>query len=134
VKAVGIAAILASVLIGGCTGAGTPDVEDPDRVEPRFDIAHTGEIVLADAEEDWCNTFEGSAGAWLVANERNLIIDSSSGEPNTLDPDTVRLLETVVSEGHTAISPDEFEDLDTFLRFPIPSPLACKAAFEARNK
>jgi hypothetical protein len=122
---------------GRCESAGAPDTQtkDDDHGFTRgYEIIDTGDLVLADAEEDWCNTLEGSAGAWLVANERDLIVDRSSGEPNTLDQDTVRLLETVVSDGAAAISPDEFEDLDTFLRFPIPSPLACKTAFEERNK
>jgi hypothetical protein len=110
VKAVGIVAIGVTVFLGGCTTAGAPDTQttDGDHGATRsYEIIDTGDLVLADAEEDWCNT---------------------------LDQNTVRLLETVVSDGAAAISPDEFEDLDTFLRFPIPSPLACKTAFQERNK
>ena len=133
-KSNGIAAIVVTLLVSGCTTTGAPIVEDLELDEPLYEIVHTREIALADAEEDWCNTLKGSAGAWLVANDRSLIIDPSSGQPNTLDPDTVRLLETVVAEGATAISPDEYEQLDTFLRHPIPSPLACQAAYNARDR
>lgn len=133
-KAIGIVAILVALLVAGCTTTAAPVAEDPESVEPHFEIAHGGDLALTDAEEDWCNTLEGSAGAWLVANDRSLIIDPSSGQPNTLDPDTVHLLEAVVAEGATAISPDEYEQLDTFLRHPIPSPLACQAAYNARDE
>ena len=138
-----LSAILVAVAIvaSACTAEGTRAPESGQdlapttrNADPSYEIVDHGELVLADAEEDWCNTIEGSAGAWLVANERNLIVDPSSGEPFTIDPDAVQLLETVVSEGHTAISPDEFEELDTFLRFPIPSPLACRTAFETRSR
>jgi hypothetical protein len=134
VKSNGIAAIVVTVLVAGCTSTGAPIVKDPESFEPHYEIVDMGEIVLVEAEESWCNTLEGSAGAWLVANDRGLIIDQASGRPGMLGPDIVRLLETVVSEGHTAISPDEFEELDTFLRFPAPSPLACRTAFETRDR
>jgi hypothetical protein len=134
VKSNGIAAIVVTLLVAGCTSTGAPIVGDPESFEPHYEIVDTREIVLADAEEDWCNTLEGSSGVWLAANEGELIVDATSGEPRTFDPDTIRLLETVVAEGATAISPDEYEQLDTFLRHPVPSPLACQAAYNARDE
>ena len=143
-KAVGIVLILTSVLTSACTttnsvSADTPAIatettEDVALIVSGFEIVESDEVVLTVAEEDWCTTLEGSAGAWLAANERDLIVNASSGEPDMLDPDTVQLLEAVASEGSTAISPEEFEQLDTFLRHPIPSPLSCKAAFEIRDR
>ena len=132
-KTTGIVAMIMSVLLVGCTTTGTPTQEDPEPHEPGYAFMDSDEIVLADAEEDWCTTLEGSAGAWLAANDHDLIVDASSGEPNSLDQETVRLLEIVASDGPATVTPDEFEQLDTFLSFPIPSPLACRTAFETRD-
>jgi hypothetical protein len=135
-KAAATVSVLAITMLAACTtsGASTTTHVDEGLDGDVYEIVDLREVVLVDAEEDWCNTLEGSAGAWLVAEDLELVVDRSSGEPFTIDLDTRHLLETVASEGVAAVSPDEVAELDTFLRLPIPSPLACKTAFAARNK
>ena len=133
-RATWIVTIVVSVLLGGCTTTVSPTIDDGEPIEPRYDMLEDTEVLLLDAEENWCTTLEGSAGAWLAANDHDLIVDVSSGEPGSLEPETVALLETVASGGSPSVSPDDIEELDTFLRFPIPSPLACRTAFETRDR
>ncbi len=92
------------------------------------------EIILEPFEEDWCNRLEGRAGGWLIADESELLFDVVSGETFSLDPESRSLLVIVASEGASGVAPDELAQLDTFLRFPVPSALACRAAYEARDK
>ena len=129
-----IVTLVAVVLLGGCTTTVSPTIDDVRPVEHHYEILDDTEVLLLEAEEDWCTTLEGSAGAWLAANDHDLIVDVSSGEPGSLEPETVALLETVASGGSPSVSPDDIEELDTFLRFPIPSPLACRTAFETRDR
>ena len=138
-KALSTIVIVIALVLAACTSpeprsASYPTLDGGERQSPRYEAIDDSETNLTLTEENWCTTLEGSAGAWLAANELDLIVDASSGAPATLDRDTVSLLETVESDGASAISPDDVEQLDTFLDFPIPSPLACKAAFNAHDE
>jgi hypothetical protein len=139
-KAVSRLAVLFTLLLGACTNSATPTVpneEEPEVVGDSFleyvAIDDSG-IVLTSFEEDWCNRLEGRAGGWLIANESELVFDVVSGETFSLDPESRGLLVTIASEGASAVAPDELEQLDTFLRFPVPSALACRTAYEDRDK
>ena len=57
-----------------------------------------------------------------------------SGETFSLDSESRSLLVTVASEGASAVESDELAQLDTFLRFPVSSAVACRTAYEARDK
>ncbi len=139
-KAASRLAVLVTLLLGACTSSATPTVPNDEEPEVVGDgsleyvaISDSG-IVLESFEEDWCNRLEGRAGGWLIADESELVFDVDSGETFSLDPESRSLLVTVVSEGASAVSPDELAQLDTFLRFPVPSALACRTAYEARDK
>jgi hypothetical protein len=113
-------------------GTDQPDFLDGGTIEY---VAIDGSgIMLQPFEEDWCNRFEGRVGGWLIADESELVVDVVSGEPFSLDPDSRGLLVTIASEGASGVTPYELAQLDTFLRLPVPSPLACRIAYEARNK
>ena len=133
-------AVLVTLLLGACTSSAAPTILNDEEPEVVGDtsleyvaVSDSG-IVLKSFEEDWCNRLEGRAGGWLVADESELVMDSVSGETFSLDPESRSLLITVVSEGTSAVAPDELVQLDTFLRFPVPSALACRTAYEGRDK
>ncbi len=140
-KAASIVPVLVILLLGAATSTSATTIVDLEQSGPVladpddyiYEVVDGSEIVLLDAEEDWCNTLEGSAGGWLIADELMVFIDGSNGEPFTVDPATRRLLEAVASEGVTAVDPRELAQIDTFLRFPLASALACRTAFETRD-
>lgn len=128
------------LLLGACTSSAAQTVANDEEPEVVVDssleyvvISDSG-IVLTSFEEDWCNRLEGRAGGWLIADESELVFDVVSGETFSLGPESQSLLVTVASEGASAVAPDELAQLDTFLRFPVPSALACRTAYEARDK
>ena len=122
--------LLAVLLFGACA---TDNVSTTAHTEPIASEIDVHEVVLSDTEEDWCNTLEGKAGGWLAADDLELGVDDPSGESLSIGPDTRRLLEIVASEGVVGVDSDELSQLDTFLRLPLPSPLACRTAFEAHD-
>lgn len=133
-------AVLIPLLLGACTSSVAPTIptgEEPEVVDAGsieyVEISDSG-IVLESFEEDWCNRLEGRAGGWLIADESELVFDVVSGETFALDPESRSLLVTVWSEGASSVAPDELVQLDTFLRFPVPSALACRSAYESRDK
>ncbi len=63
-----------------------------------------------------------------------LLVDVVSGEPFVLDPETRFLLGTIASEGASGVDPHELAHIDTFLRLPVPSALACRTAYEGRDR
>ncbi len=126
-------ALLASACTsGGSTGTTVSEsgVSDLDGLE----VVEELEVALLPAEEDWCNTQEGRAGGWLVADDRDLFNDDGAGAPVSIEQETRRLLEIVASEGTEGMALDELTQIDTFLRLPLPSALACRTAFEARDR
>jgi hypothetical protein len=133
-------AVLVTLLLSACTSSAAPTVPNDEEPEVAGDtsldyVAIDGSgIVLTSFEEDWCNRLEGRAGGWLIADESELVFDVVSGEWFSLDQESRSLLVTVASEGASAVAPDELAQLDTFLRFPVPSALACRTAYEAQDK
>jgi len=98
-----------------------------------FDAGREGiELVLLAAEEDWCNTQEGRAGGWLVADD--LFVDDGTDELLVINDESRGLLETVASGGIATIDADDLTQIDTFLRLPLPSATACKIAYDERDR
>ncbi len=143
---------MALLFVGGCSAATSAirTLDDPivgqvapmpvDDPEPefrelpegyvgttRYPITGDG-IVLSEGAEDWCATLEGRAGSWLAADTFSLV-DTETGEVVVLDDATRQAVEEYVS-GDVVISPEDMEQIDTLLRLPVPSALACRAAFE----
>jgi hypothetical protein len=132
--------VLAILVLSACTssitttdvGTDQPDSLDSDTIE--YVAIDGSEFTLQPFEEDWCNRLEGRAGGWLIADESELVVDVVSGEPFSLDPESRGLLVTIASEGAAGVTPDDLAQLDTFLRLPVPSALACRTAYESRDK
>lgn len=132
--------VLVILLLSACTSSVTPTVvgiEQPESFQSdslEYVAIDGSETSLRPFEEDWCNRLEGRAGGWLVADELELVVDVVRGETFSLDPESRSLLVTIASEGASGVAPDELAQLDTFLRLPVPSALACKTAFETRDE
>ena len=132
--------VLAILVFSACTSSVIPaDVgtDQPDSLDSdttRYVAIDGSEFTLQPFEEDWCNRLEGRAGGWLIADESELVVDVVSGEPFWLDPESRGLLVTIASEGAAGVTPDELAQLDTLLRLPVPSALACRTAYEARDR
>ena len=139
-KAASSLAVLVTFVLGSCTSSAVPTVPNDERSDVVADspleyAAISGsEFVLKSLREDWCNRLEGRAGGWLIADESGLVLDVVSGETFSLDSESRSLLVTVASEGASAVESDELAQLDTFLRFPVSSAVACRTAYEARDK
>lgn len=139
-KAASRLAVLVMLLVAACTNSAAPTVPNDEGSEgvgdtsPEYVAITDSGIVLTPFEEDWCNRLEGRAGGWLIADESELVFDVVRGETFSLDPESRSLLVTFASEGASAVAPDELEQLDTFLRFPVPSAMACRTAYDARDK
>jgi hypothetical protein len=146
---------IALLLVGGCSAvtpairtldepivgqvAPTP-VEDSEPSEPEVPELLDGyagatlypmtrdAVVLSEGAEDWCATLEGRAGSWLAADTFSLV-DTRTGEVVVLGDAARQVIEDYVS-GEVVVTPEDMEQIDTLLRLPVPSALACRTAFE----
>jgi hypothetical protein len=111
-----------------------PDIRLEDSTAARVWDVTTGQelYVESDWAEDWCATLEGRAGAWLVADD-DAMVDASTGNIVVLDDTTRRYLEAVVAED-AQVAPEDVAQIDTLLRLPVPSALACRTAFEEYDR
>lgn len=150
----GVAAAL--LLVGGCSTVNAPAIRTLDepfvaqvsptpsdgseQAEPESPELRDGYIaapglpfagdlyVVSEGAEDWCATLEGRAGSWLAADTLSLV-NTETGEVVVLEEATRQAVEEYVS-GEVLLTPEEREQIDTLLRLPVPSALACRAAFE----
>lgn len=91
---------------------------------------------VTDEARDWCLTFEGSAAWRLEADRIDFIPYGYSPETFVLPDGTRQSLEVIVDGEFETLSGSDLDDartvLDTFLRYPTNSPLACRSAYENR--